>query len=67
MCKLCCKLTVDEEKLNEIHGELDCDLIDVSYYCEMEDQTASALDDIEDQLMEKGIIPQGQKLFFPND
>lgn len=53
------------EQLNEWHCDLDHDFIEDSLlnYCSMNAQTNSMLMDIEDQLMEEGVIPKGEKKF----
>jgi len=58
-------IKVSAERLEEIHGDLDHDAIEegVLYYCSMDAQTNSMLDDIENQLMESGVIPKGDKKF----
>ena len=57
------------EEIAEIHDNLDHDSIEtgVLYYTSMEAQTDSMLDDIEDELMESGIIPKGEKKFTMKD
>jgi len=48
---------------------IDTDLIEENllYYTDMEIQTDSMLSDIEDQLMEAGVIPKNDKKFTVND
>ena len=48
---------------------IDTDLIEENllYYTDMEIQTDSMLSDIEDQLMETGVIPKNDKKFTVND
>jgi len=56
---------VDDARLEEIHESLDHDAIEdgVMYYTDMDDQTMSMLDDIENQLIEEGVVT-GEKSFF---
>jgi hypothetical protein len=56
----------DDARLEEICDLLDYDAIEqgVLHYCSMDAQTNSMLDDIESQLMEKGVIPDGEKKFI---
>lgn len=58
-------VTVDDDRLDEIHDGLDHDDIEdgVMHYADMDDQTNSMLDSIEDALMEDGVIPKGEKKF----
>lgn len=62
-------ITVSPERLDEIHGDLDHDAIEDGVLCYngMESQTNSMLDDIETQLMEKGVIPPADKKFVMSD
>lgn len=56
---------VTPERLTEIYEEIDCAAIEsgVLYFTNMDNQIASMLSDIEDQLMVAGIIPKQLKLF----
>lgn len=66
-------IVLDAHKINYTDAQLErwCDeVIDYDaieegllHYCSVEAQTNSMLDDIENQLMEAGIIPKGDKLF----
>lgn len=61
------KIPASQEFLEELLDELDCDAIEngVLYYTSMQAQIDSSLDDIENQLMELGHIPNtNKKLFF---
>lgn len=51
-----------EQLLDDV---IDADAIEdgVLYYTDMDDQVQSALSDIEDQLMEAGVIPRGDKFW----
>ncbi len=53
------------EELSEIHGNLDHDQIEsiVLTACNMDDQVQLMLNDIEEQLMEDGVIPKGDTKF----
>ena len=58
-----------EQMLQEIHDELDHDDIEsgVLYFDTIEVQTDAMLSDIEDHLMESGVIPRGDKQFVANE
>jgi hypothetical protein len=55
----------DIETMLDADCIIDHDVIEkgVLHYADMDDQTASMLSDIEDQLMEAGVIPKGEKKF----
>jgi len=59
-------IKVDEDKLQDIFDHLDHDAIvsGVLHYTDFDAQVASMLDDIENQLMERGIIPAVPKQFI---
>lgn len=63
------KIRVSDERLKEIHDSIDHDKIEdnVLRFYNMEAQTDSMLEDIEDQLMESGVIPVGNKKFIMHD
>ena len=54
-------LHLDRERLDEVHDNLDHDAIEdgVFHYITIEDQTASMLSDIENQLTKNGTQPPG--------
>ncbi len=60
---------VTYECLSELHDGLDHDSIEdaLMYYTNMDDQTNSMFSDIEDILMENGVIPKGEKQFRDTD
>lgn len=62
-------VTVTDERLSELHDGLDHEGIEdgLLHYTNMDDQTNSMLSDIEDALMEDGVIPKGDKLFNDTD
>ena len=59
------ELELTEEVLDEIHSKLDHDSIiqGLLYFCDMEVQTASMLEDIEKQLIEIGNLVTSNKKF----
>jgi hypothetical protein len=59
----------DMERLDKLMDALDHEAIEsgVLYYTNFDNQCESALDDIENQLMESGVIPQGKKKFHAPD
>ena len=59
----------NKEQLNQFFDELDCDEIDnsVMSYTSFEAQTDALFHEIEDQLMESGDIPKGEKKFVMQD
>ena len=62
-------IKVSESRLEELHGELDHNDIEVGvlYFCSMNAQTNSMLSDIEDQLMRAGVIPKAEKKFVVDE
>ena len=62
-------ITYTDERLDEIADMLDVDAIEdgVYFYTSIEAQTDSALCDIEDQLIEAGVITGDKKFENPED
>lgn len=62
-------ITVSEKRLEDIANDLDYEAIEKGVLCfqTMGAQTNSMLNDIEDQLMENGVIPKGDKKFFTTE
>lgn len=62
-------ISVSEERLEYIANDLDHEAIEEGVLCfqTMDAQTNSMLSDIEDQLMESGVIPKGEKNFFTTE
>lgn len=54
-----------DDEAEVILDELDVDAVEhgLLHYTDFDDQVASSLSDIEDQLMEQGVIPKGVKKF----
>lgn len=59
-------LNLSANEKNKLFDELDTDAIEegVLYYTDMDDQTNSMLDDIENFLIEKELVPAANKKFF---
>lgn len=57
-------VSLPEDRVSELHDGLDADSIEdgLLHYTDMDDQTASMLSDIEDHLLEEGVI-SGEKQF----
>jgi len=58
------KVKLSAERAEELLGELDLGAIEkgLLHYCDMDEQTTSAYDDIENHLLKRGVI-EGDKVF----